>query len=72
MIYVADGETDVPAFEVVRRGGGFAIAVYDPNRGPHGSSMITGRTHLMAAADYRPGSPLDRALFEALSSAIDR
>ena len=29
VIYVADGATDVPAFEVVRRGGGFALAVYE-------------------------------------------
>lgn len=72
VIYVADGETDVPAFEVVRRGGGFAIAVYDPNQGPHGSSMITGRTHLTTAADYRSGSPLDQSLREALSVAFER
>lgn len=72
VIYVADGETDVPAFEVVRRGGGFTVAVFDPDRGPNGSSMITGRTHLTAPADYRPGSPLDQALCEALSCAIAR
>jgi len=70
VIYVADGATDVPAFEVVRRGGGFTIAVYDPDSGPSESSMITGRTQQTVAADYRPGTPLDQALAKALTSAI--
>ena len=69
MIYVADGATDVPAFEVVRRGGGFALAVYDHELGPNESTMISGRTHLMVAADYRPGSPLDTALTDAVMAA---
>jgi len=71
MIYVADGATDVPAFEVVRRGGGFTIAVYDPDGGPVEWSMIAGRTNLVAAADYRPGSPLDVALAESVVNAIN-
>ena len=62
LIYVADGATDVPAFEVVRRGGGFAVAVYDPQAGPNEPTMIAGRTHLMVPADYREGSSLDTAL----------
>ena len=71
VIYVADGATDVPAFEVVRRRGGTALAVYDPERGPIESNMISGRTHLMVEADYRPGSPLDTALIEAVISATN-
>ena len=70
VIYVADGVTDVPAFEVVRRGGGFALAVYDPESGPNESMMIAGRTDLMVPADYREGSPLDIALTDALTSSI--
>ena len=69
VIYVADGATDVPAFEVVRRGGGFALAVYDKEHGPNESTMISGRTHLMAEADYRPGTQLDKALTEAVLAA---
>ena len=70
VIYVADGVTDVPAFEVVRRGGGFALAVYDPESGPNESMMISGRTNVMVPADYREGSPLDIALTDALTFAI--
>ena len=68
VIYVADGATDVPAFEVVRRGGGFALAVYDPDTGPNESTMIAGRTHLMVAADYQEGCPLYIALTDALTA----
>ena len=69
VIYVADGATDVPAFEVVRRGGGFAMGVYDPDSGPNESTMIAGRTHAVAAADYREGSQLYTALIDALMAA---
>ena len=71
VIYVADGATDVPAFEVVRRGGGFTVAVYDPDSGPSELPMIAGRTHTTLAADYRAGTPLDLALVKALSSAME-
>ena len=70
LIYVADGATDVPAFEVVRRGGGFALAVYDPETGPNESTMIAGRTHMMVPADYREGSSLDIALTGALTAIL--
>ena len=69
VIYGADGATDVPAFEVVRRGGGFALAVYEHGLGPNESPMISGRTQLMVEADYRPGSPLDTALIDAVMAA---
>jgi len=72
LIYVADGATDVPAFEVVRRGGGFTLAVYDPELGPNESTMIAGRTHLIVPADYLPGSPLDTALTDALKAIKSR
>ena len=69
VIYVADGATDVPAFEVVRRGGGFTLAVFDPDNGPNESTMISGRTHLMVEADYRHGRALDTALTAAVITA---
>lgn len=31
MVYIADGPSDVPVFSVVRKGGGFAYAVYSQN-----------------------------------------
>ena len=69
LIYLADGATDVPAFEVVRRGGGLTIAIYDSEVGEIERNMIVGRTHLLAAADYREGSYLDRVLRAAIKNA---
>ena len=69
LVYLADGATDVPAFEVVRRGGGLTIAVYDVDVGNIARNMIVGRTHLFAAADYREGSYLDLVLTAAVKNA---
>jgi len=70
LVYLADGATDVPAFEVVRRGGGLTIAIYDPDAGNIERNMIAGRTHLLAAADYREGSYLDLVLSAAIKNAV--
>ena len=69
LVYLADGATDVPAFEVVRRGGGLTIALYDVDVGNIARNMIVGRTHLFAAADYREGSYLDLVLTAAVKNA---
>jgi hypothetical protein len=65
----ADGATDGPAFEVVRRGCGFSLAVYDPDSGSNESTMIAGRTHLMVVADYWAGSQSDTPLTESVMTA---
>jgi hypothetical protein len=60
MIYVADGPSDVPAFSVVKKGGGKTLAVYRA----HDTDSFNQARHLQedqrvdhfAEADYREGS----------------
>lgn len=60
MIYVADGPSDIPAFSVVKKGGGSTFAVY-----PHGDTDAiqqsetmreNGRVDMYAEADYSENS----------------
>lgn len=62
IIFIGDGETDIPCMTVTRKNGGHAIAVYDPER-PKGiercKTMYNAkRVNFYAPADYRKGSPL--------------
>ena len=54
MIYIGDGETDVPAMKMVKHKGGHAIAVYPPrkNRRTCEKLLSDGRVNFIAPADY--------------------
>lgn len=60
MIYVADGPSDVPSFSVVKKGGGRAYAVYNPEKpeefAQNDRLLQSGRIHGYGPADYRAGS----------------
>lgn len=60
MIYVADGPSDVPSFSVVKKGGGRAYAVYNPEKPEEFEQndrlLQSGRIHGYGPADYRRGS----------------
>jgi hypothetical protein len=79
MVYVGDGPTDVPCFTVMKRNGGQAIAVYNPED-PTGRSFRkcfqlcthANRVQHIAPADYRPGSHLWLLLHEMAREAADR
>jgi phosphoserine phosphatase len=66
MIYIGDGETDIPCFRLVKEEGGYSIAVYpeveDGAKVRAEELTSGGRSNLIAPADYREGSLVDRSV----------
>lgn len=67
MIYLGDGETDIPAMKTVSLNGGKAIAVYNPDTKSQAGKkakkssqelVAQGRANYVASADYSEGSEL--------------
>jgi hypothetical protein len=78
MIYVGDGPTDVPCFTLMKKYGGHALAVYNPNEANRSSfkkcyqlSALADRVKHIAPADYRPGSHLRLLLEEMITEIAD-
>jgi len=64
MIFLGDGDTDVPTMKMMHTKGGFSIAVYDPLNTARDQKKVYSlisedRVNFVAAADYREGQPLD-------------
>ena len=85
MVYIGDGETDVPCFRLVKDLGGLSVAVYPPrsrNARQHAQRFVDeGRVHCLTPADYTADGRLDRlvkanvdllANREALGQAMTR
>lgn len=76
MIYIGDGLTDVPCMNVVRKYGGYAVAVYsnDPFRLPEKCQDLLDakRIDFAAVADYQAGGRLDRQIKLMLDVMIAR
>jgi len=70
MIFIGDGDTDIPSMKMVRLQGGHSIAVFDPEEWPKDGSgskaqekvfklISEDRVHFVVPADYRNGSQLN-------------
>ncbi|MFW6412553.1 MAG: HAD family hydrolase [Oceanicaulis sp.] len=72
MIFIGDGETDVPCMRTVKANGGVSIAVHAPDdaKGAATAERLTAqdRVQIACPADYTDGSPLD----VYVRAAIDR
>ena len=65
MIFVGDGEKDIPCFRLVKDQGGHSIAVYRPGarnggKGKVHQLIVDGRVNFVVPADYSPGSPIEK------------
>ncbi len=81
MIYVGDGETDVPAMKLVTDQGGTSIAVFDKaKKGKKGVALSgkeiceklveDGRVHFMAEANYKTDSPLFNIIQHTIKKVV--
>lgn len=67
MIFIGDGETDIPCFRLVKDQGGHSIAVYQPrarSKGKRDAERLIdqGRVHFAFPANYKQGSALESAV----------
>lgn len=76
MIYIGDGDTDVPCMKMVKGWGGHSIAVYQNNKKiakDKAMRLVTeGRVDIAAAGDYRENTEMDifvRAVIDKVASA---
>lgn len=77
IIYIGDGDTDIPAMKMTRHYKGTAIAVYDPakpeKKGLSDERVTQGRADYSVAANYREGGDIDkivRAKIDSLSVTV--
>jgi hypothetical protein len=70
MIYIGDGETDIPCFRLVKDRGGHSIAVYKPHttKNKINKLLLEGRVNFIAPAEYKRKSKLDKIV----KSLIDK
>jgi hypothetical protein len=76
MIYVADGPSDIPSFSVIRKHGGLAYAVYQPESRAQFEQVVklleSGRVNGNGPSDYTPESPTDMWLRMHVREIADR
>jgi phosphoserine phosphatase len=74
MVFIGDGETDIPSMRLVKNQGGHSIAVY--SKGKRGARekaqklVEEGRTNLATTADYTENSAIDRAVKAMIDKAV--
>jgi hypothetical protein len=76
MIYIGDGETDIPCFRLLKEQGGLSIAVYMPGkkgaRGKAEQYRKDGRIHCVVPASYTDGSKMDQVVKAYIDSVSAR
>lgn len=74
MVFIGDGETDIPSMRLVKNQGGHSIAVYGKGkRGARNKALKLveeGRTNLATTADYTDGSAIDHAIKAMIDKVI--
>jgi len=75
ILYLGDGLTDVPCMTVIRKNGGYAVAVYKPGDSKGLSTckklQKAGRVDFIAEADYRSKKELERLVKLLLNSIVE-
>lgn len=75
IIYIGDGLTDVPCMTVIRKNGGYAIAVYRYNDSAgkkiYKELLKAERVDFIAKADYKDGTELDRLIKLLLGNIVE-
>jgi phosphoserine phosphatase len=70
MVFIGDGDTDIPCFRTVKEMGGHSIAVHpeaDATRAARTRRLIAeGRVHCAVPADYRAGGALEARILAIL------
>lgn len=73
MIFIGDGETDVPCMSLVKNLGGYSVAVHKPGAIAKKKArrlLDEGRVNLVTTADYTAGSVLDRGVRKAIEKSL--
>lgn len=69
MIYIGDGETDIPCMKIIKDKGGTSLCIYEKNeKSKNNAAKIfrDGRVNHIALANYTEGSQIDRIIKETL------
>ena len=73
MIYIGDGQTDVPCFRLVKDLGGLSIAVYDEGKQEQAEKYhAEGRVNCIAPAAYTENSKLDNTVKSYIDLIVAR
>lgn len=74
MIFIGDGETDIPSFRLVKDQRGHAIAVYKPRAAKakeQSQELIAqGRVNFVAPACYTPGSEIEKMVKAIIDKVV--
>lgn len=76
MVFIGDGDTDIPCFSLLKAQGGLSVAVYAPKKkggkGKAQKHQSDGRVHCAVPANYSEGSELDRIIKAQIDAVAAR